>query len=89
VGEVMKGYELVEDEFEYGINFYFVSSGKRNGMKMIGIENFMTYESKEVYSLGFGDYDFKRLSFDDSYTSIIITKRIKFLNYEKDTTTIR
>lgn len=57
----MKGYELVEDEFEYGINFYFVSSGKRNVMKMIGIENFMTYESKEVYNLGFGDYDFKRL----------------------------
>jgi hypothetical protein len=65
----MKGYELVENRYDYGVKFYFISSGKRNVMKLIDFESVWNYEKKEVYNLGFGDYDFVSTGLDDSSTT--------------------
>jgi hypothetical protein len=62
----MKGYEMVENRYDYGVKFYFISSGNRNVMKLVDIESVRKLEKNEVYNLGFGVYDFGTTGFDDS-----------------------
>jgi hypothetical protein len=50
-GGVMKGYELVENRYDNGVKFYFISSGKRNVMKLVDFENVSSkeYDSILIY----------------------------------------
>lgn len=60
-----KGYEMVEYRTVYELFFYFISSGRKNVMKVIEFEN-MGDEEGNLFNLGFGDYDFESTGYDDN-----------------------
>ena len=60
-----KGYEMVERRTAYEWEYYFISSGKKNVMKVIEFENVGENEEEKLYNLGFGDYNFETTGYDD------------------------
>lgn len=50
-------YNVVEERFPTELRFVFFSIGKRVVTKIIAFVNSHQFEGRDVYNLGFGDYD--------------------------------
>lgn len=62
-------YTLSETTSAYSLKFFFVSHGKKEVVKAIEYTFYRLFEGKEVYNLGFGDYDFSTETFSDDTLS--------------------
>lgn len=59
-------YEMTSKMTEDGIDFLFMSEGKRDVVKIIRYSYVMHYQEKDVYNLAFGDYYSRSRSFSDN-----------------------
>ena len=50
-------YDLEKTEAEGGLRYFFISQGERDVIKAIQYSYIQDFEGKQVYNLGFGDYD--------------------------------
>jgi len=62
-------YEIVPQTTEGGLDFFFVSDGNREIVKIIRYSYVMNYLGTDVYNLAFGDFDRRRGSFSDDRVS--------------------
>jgi hypothetical protein len=60
------GYEIKEDKSEKGVKYFFISKGKNDIVKAIQYSYITDMSGKNVFNLGFGDYDINLDSIDDS-----------------------
>lgn len=51
-------YEVVEEKSDTGLKFFFISKGKLDIIKVIHYSFVQQLNGKNIYNLGFGDYDF-------------------------------
>jgi len=78
----MKGveniYQMEENVSSNGMNFFFISKGKADIVKIVQYLYVQDLNGTKVYNLGFGDYDLERILF--LMTSIQIMEMcIKYL----------
>ncbi|MBN9380863.1 MAG: hypothetical protein J0H74_08865 [Chitinophagaceae bacterium] len=59
-------YEMTSKMTEDGIDFLFMSEGKRDVVKIIRYSYVMYYQERDVYNLAFGDYYSRSRSFSDN-----------------------
>lgn len=64
-----KPYDLVEVSSAGSLKFFFVSHGKEAIAKVVEYSFYQTFRGKEVYNLGFGDYNALTDSFEDDSLS--------------------
>ena len=62
-------YETVGQITDKGIEFLFLSEGKRNIIKAIAYVHTKNFNGKKVYNLGFGDYDLATDTILDHFAS--------------------
>jgi len=62
-------YEMEGEITEDGIEFLFVSDGKKEVPKIIRYSYIMDFQGKNVYNLGFGDYNYGTHSYSDGITT--------------------
>jgi hypothetical protein len=62
-------YEITGQLTENGIDFFFMSLGKRDVVKIIRYSYVMNFQGKELYNLAFGDYDYRTGSYTDDLAS--------------------
>ncbi|HVU57361.1 MAG TPA: hypothetical protein VHD83_20000 [Puia sp.] len=60
-------YEIVKQITPEGVNFFFVSFGEREIIKVVRYSYITDFQGMYLYNLGFGDYNYRaRLYSDDS-----------------------
>ena len=62
-------YEMTRKMTENGIDFLFMSEGKKDIVKIIRYSYVMDLQGKDVYNLGFGDYNYRTHSYSDGITT--------------------
>lgn len=62
-------YESKEFKSHHDLKFFFVSSGHHDVIKAIQYAHVEHFEGREVFNLGFGDYDINNDSVDDVSTT--------------------
>lgn len=53
-------YNIAEDKSEYGLKFFFISKGQRDVIKAIQYAFVQKLNGRDIYNLGFGDYDIEK-----------------------------
>jgi hypothetical protein len=87
-------YEVTSSVTETGINFFFVSEGKKDVFKTIDYSYFLDHQGKKVYNLAFGDFDHRTGGFADNqatnngdpysvYHTVLATIPYFFRSYEE------
>jgi hypothetical protein len=71
-------YDTQELKSENELNLFFISTGKRNIIKAIEYTFIGKYEDKDLYNLGFGDYDIGSDTINDSINTNNRDGRIVF-----------
>lgn len=64
-----KPYDLIEASSAGSLKFFFVSHGKEVIAKVVEYSLYQTFRGKDVYNLGFGDYNALTDSFEDDSLS--------------------
>lgn len=59
-------YEVTSEITDNGIDFFFLSEGKRDVFKAIDYSYFLDHEGEKVYNLAFGDYNARTDDFADN-----------------------
>jgi len=63
-------YEMVRQITQEGVDFFFVSFGEREIIKIVQYLYIGSFQGKELYNLGFGDYNYRAHQyFDDIVTN--------------------
>ena len=62
-------YESRELRSPHDLKFFFISSGEQDVIKAIQYAYVEIYEGREVFNLGFGDYDINNDTVDDAATT--------------------
>ncbi|OJV97631.1 MAG: hypothetical protein BGO52_09615 [Sphingobacteriales bacterium 44-61] len=65
----IKTYEIEETQFINQLQFLFESVGQNKILKAIQYTNVMKFKNRDVYNLGFGDYDMRTGAINDEINS--------------------
>lgn len=66
MGNFTDTYEITSRVTEIGIDFFFISEGKKDVLKTIEYSYAFDHKGDKVYNLAFGDYDYRTGSFSDN-----------------------
>lgn len=69
MGHFTDTYEIKSEITSQGIDFFFLSEGRREIIKVVQYSYVRNFQGKELYNIAFGDYDYNTDSYSDDVNS--------------------